>query len=218
MDCGRGPGPHLLTPTAVGEHRPGRPTPRRDSGAGSAEAILGRRVAAGDLDEETYRSMCATIRSARAGGRAGDGDPVDDLAEAIEESEWRDAWRVCRVAPSVEPGRCENVDMVDGDVDPRYSLANERTFLAWIRTSLGLLAVSAGLVAIDLPWPAFAERGLAVLLAAAAAASAMIAWDRWKKVEAAISDGRPAPPPRAHAVLAVVVGIASILVIALVLT
>jgi len=47
--------------------------------------------------------------------------------------------------------------MVGGDADPRYSLANERTFLAWIRTSLGMLAVSAGLVAIDLPWPAFAE-------------------------------------------------------------
>jgi putative membrane protein len=108
--------------------------------------------------------------------------------------------------------------MTGGDVDPRYSLANERTFLAWIRTSLGMLAVSAGLVAIDLPWPAFAERGLAVLLAAAAAASAVIAWDRWKKVEAAILDRRPAPPPRAHAVLAVVVGVASIVVVALVLT
>ena len=104
-----------------------------------------------------------------------------------------------------------------GDVDPRYSLANDRTFLAWIRTSLGLLAASAGLVAIDLPWPTVAERGLAVLLAAAAAASALIAWDRWQKVEAAILDGRPVPPPRAHAVLAVVVGVASMTVILLVL-
>jgi putative membrane protein len=115
-------------------------------------------------------------------------------------------------------GRCETVDMAGGDVDPRYSLANERTFLAWIRTSLGFLAVSAGLVAVDLPWPAFAERGLAVLLAAAGAASAVIAWDRWKKVEAAILDERPAPPPRAHAVLAVVVAIVSVAVIVLVLT
>ncbi|MBM0126339.1 YidH family protein [Pimelobacter simplex] len=107
--------------------------------------------------------------------------------------------------------------MTDGDVDPRYSLANERTFLAWIRTSLGLLAVSAGLVAIDLPWPAFAERGLAVLVAAAAAASAWIAWDRWQKVEAAILDGRPAPPPRAHVILAVVIGVVSMAVIVLIL-
>lgn len=107
--------------------------------------------------------------------------------------------------------------MTNGDVDPRYSLANERTFLAWIRTSLGLLAVSAGLVAIDLPWPAFAERGLALLLAAAAALSAWIAWDRWQKVEAAILDGRPAPPPRAHASLAVVVGAVSMVVVVLLL-
>ena len=107
--------------------------------------------------------------------------------------------------------------MTDGDVYPRYSLANERTFLAWIRTSLALLAGSAGLVAIALPRHTFAERGLAVLLALAAAASACIAWDRWQKVEAAIRDGRPAPPPRVHAILAVVVGVVSMAVIVLVL-
>jgi len=44
--------------------------------------------------------------------------------------------------------------MVGGDADPRYSLANERTFLAWIRTSLGMLAVSAGL---GRHWPAMAR-------------------------------------------------------------
>lgn len=107
--------------------------------------------------------------------------------------------------------------MADADVDPRYSLANERTFLAWIRTSLGMLAAAAGLVAIDLPWPALAERGLAVLLAGAAGTSGFIAWDRWRKVEAAIIDGRPAPPPRAHVVLVVVVGLVSTAVVVLVL-
>ncbi|WP_411194591.1 YidH family protein [Rhodococcus jostii] len=30
------------------------------------------------------------------------------------------------------------------DPDPRFTLANERTFLAWIRTSLGLLAAAVG--------------------------------------------------------------------------
>lgn len=42
-------------------------TPRRDSGADSAEDILDRRFAAGELDEETYRSMRAALRSSRAG-------------------------------------------------------------------------------------------------------------------------------------------------------
>ena len=30
--------------------------------------------------------------------------------------------------------------MIDHEPDYRFSLANERTFLAWIRTALGLLA------------------------------------------------------------------------------
>ena len=32
--------------------------------------------------------------------------------------------------------------------DPRFSLANERTFLAWIRTALGFLAAGAGVAAV----------------------------------------------------------------------
>jgi putative membrane protein len=94
---------------------------------------------------------------------------------------------------------------VNHDPDPRYSLANERTFLAWIRTSLGLLAAAAGLVAIDLPWPTAAVRSLSILLGAAAGFSAWVAWNRWRSVERAIAEGRPAPPPRVHVVLAVTV-------------
>jgi len=102
--------------------------------------------------------------------------------------------------------------------DPRYSLANERTFLAWIRTSLGLLAAAAALVAIDVPWPPVAVRGLAVLLASVAAVSAFFAWDRWCKVEAAIADGRPAPPPRAHVILSLTVALVAGVVVVLILT
>lgn len=102
------------------------------------------------------------------------------------------------------------------DLDPRYSLANERTFLAWIRTSLGFLAAAAGLVAIDLPWPAVAVRGLAVLLCGAAGVSGLLAWRRWHAVEAAIAEGRAAPLPRAHVLLAVAVGGVAAVVIVLI--
>jgi putative membrane protein len=107
---------------------------------------------------------------------------------------------------------------VSGDEgDPRYSLANERTFLAWIRTSLGLLAAAAGLVAIDLPWPPAAVQGLAVLLSVMAGLSALLAWERWRTVEAAIADGRVAAPPRGLVHLAAAVGLVAGVVVVLIL-
>jgi len=107
--------------------------------------------------------------------------------------------------------------VTEDDVDPRYSLANERTFLAWVRTALGLLVAAAALMAVNLPWPADAVRALAMVLAAAAGGSAIASWARWRKVEKAISTGQPAPPPRAHIFLAGTVVLASGIVIALIL-
>ena len=76
--------------------------------------------------------------------------------------------------------------------DYRFSLANERTFLAWIRTALALLA---GGVALD----QFATRlrphavliGVAVLLAALAAALCATAYVRWRDNEIAMRHRRP---------------------------
>ena len=39
---------------------------------------------------------------------------------------------------------------VGTEPDPRYSLANERTFLAWIRTSLTLMAAGVALEVLAL--------------------------------------------------------------------
>jgi putative membrane protein len=95
--------------------------------------------------------------------------------------------------------------MNSADFDPRYSLANERTFLAWIRTALGLLAGAAGLLAIDLPWPEAIVHALAAFLAAVSGLSAFLAWIRWRRIEDAIRDNRPVPTPRAHVVLVLAV-------------
>ncbi len=48
--------------------------------------------------------------------------------------------------------------------DPRFSLANERTFLAWIRTSLALLATGVALVALAATAGVLAVGGLAYVL------------------------------------------------------
>ena len=116
---------------------------------------------------------------------------------------------------TIARGQCQTSGVTGNGVDPRYSLANERTFLAWIRTSLGLLAGAAGLLAIDLSWPELAVQGLASLLAVVAGISACLAWARWRKVEDAITHDRPMPGSRAHVILAVTVGAVAMAVVIL---
>ncbi|MEI2776596.1 MAG: DUF202 domain-containing protein [Tetrasphaera sp.] len=78
--------------------------------------------------------------------------------------------------------------------DPRYSLANERTFLAWIRTSLTLLA---GGVAIEAfagdALSVSARRALALVLVCLGMALAAASCWRWVTLERAMRQGRPLP-------------------------
>ena len=101
--------------------------------------------------------------------------------------------------------------------DPRFSLANERTFLAWIRTALALLAAAAGLTVVDVSWPVALVRTIACVLAAAGGASALLAWRRWRTVETAIAAGRTAPVPGAAVIVGVSAAIAGIAVVLVVL-
>ncbi|MDU6926343.1 DUF202 domain-containing protein [Franconibacter helveticus] len=71
--------------------------------------------------------------------------------------------------------------------DYRFSLANERTFLAWIRTALGFLAAGVGLdqFAPDLATPLVRE-GVSLLLCLLAGGLAFYGYLRWLKVEKAM--------------------------------
>jgi len=104
------------------------------------------------------------------------------------------------------------------DVDPRFTLANERTFLAWIRTALGMLAGAAALDAVDTGWPEGAVRALAALLAVTGLASMAIAWVRWRRVQEAIESGTAARVGTSHLVPAVGVAIVGLCLLALILT
>jgi len=87
--------------------------------------------------------------------------------------------------------------------DYRFSLANERTFLAWIRTALSLLA---GGVLLD----QFATRleprvvivGLAIGLAVLSSVLCAVAYIRWKGNEIAMRHARPLPSTVAVPLLA----------------
>ncbi|MEU2257676.1 DUF202 domain-containing protein [Nocardia xishanensis] len=99
----------------------------------------------------------------------------------------------------------------DGEpLDYRFSLANERTFLAWIRTALGLLA---GGVAVQALAEQFAATGVRRVLAAAcvslAVAIAAVAHRQWRRVEAAMRRGDQLPESAMVPVLAIgVTGVA----------
>lgn len=71
--------------------------------------------------------------------------------------------------------------------DYRFSLANERTFLAWIRTALGFLAAGVGLdqLAQDFATPVIREL-LALLLCLFAGGLAIYGYLRWLRNEKAM--------------------------------
>jgi putative membrane protein len=98
--------------------------------------------------------------------------------------------------------------------DPRFSLANERTFLAWIRTALALLAGAAAVDALDLPLPDAVQTALALGLALASLLTAGAAWRAWGRTERAMREGEPLPAnPAMLVVLVAVVAAAVVLTV-----
>jgi putative membrane protein len=81
--------------------------------------------------------------------------------------------------------------------DYRFTLANERTFLAWLRTSLGLLAAAVAVEQLvpELVIPG-ARQVIGGMLAALAIFTAAVGLYRWGKVDEAIRRGLPLPRHR----------------------
>ncbi len=81
--------------------------------------------------------------------------------------------------------------------DYRFTLANERTFLAWLRTALGLLAAAVAVVQLVpelvIPGARHVVGGILALLAIFTAASGM---HRWEQVNKAMRLGLPLPRQR----------------------
>lgn len=80
--------------------------------------------------------------------------------------------------------------------DPRFTLANERTFLAWVRTSLAFLAGGIALQAFDIPSLSTPVQHFGALVVVAVALIIAVASAvRWVRVERAMRLRRPLPAP-----------------------
>jgi inner membrane protein YidH len=84
---------------------------------------------------------------------------------------------------------------VGEEPDPRFSLANERTFLAWIRTSLALSAAGVALEAVDVPIAGGLRLACTLLLVGLGVLAPVQAWWGWAASERAVRCRRPLPSP-----------------------
>jgi len=97
--------------------------------------------------------------------------------------------------------------------DARFTLANERTFLAWVRTSLALLAGGVALEALDLPIERHLRLTAALVLVTAGVLAPVAAWVGWARTERAMRRGEPLPAPAGFGPLVVAVVVAGVLVL-----
>jgi len=102
--------------------------------------------------------------------------------------------------------------------DYRFTLANERTFLAWQRTALGLLAAAVALEQLvpEMTVPG-ARRLLGVGLAVLAVLTSGMGLLRWQQADHAMRGGDPLPRHPSPAYLAVGLGVVGLIALGLVI-
>jgi putative membrane protein len=113
------------------------------------------------------------------------------------------------------------MDDEDGAADPdyRFTLANERTFLAWIRTALALIAGGVAVVQLvpDLGFPG-SRRIVGALLAGMGVLVAGGSVRRWRQVQQAMRRDTVLPPTRMPLLLGAGLVVLTVVVLILLLT
>jgi putative membrane protein len=102
---------------------------------------------------------------------------------------------------------------VGAEPDPRFTLANERTFLAWVRTSLALSASGVALEALAVPVAPDLRLACAILLVGLGILAPVQAWTGWVATERAMRRSRPLPSPVLSPVIALGTLIAGVLLL-----
>ena len=103
--------------------------------------------------------------------------------------------------------------------DPRYTFANERTFLAWSRTALALVVAGLGVVQLLPPFPGvpWGRHVLGVPLIVFGAVVALTAYREWTASQRAMRHEQPLPrsymPVIMTAIIATMAVVAAVVVL-----
>lgn len=112
-------------------------------------------------------------------------------------------------------------DTVETLIEPdyRFTLANERTFLAWQRTSLGLLAAAVAVVQFlpELTIPGL-RHVLGMTVGAMAILASMAGLHRWTQVDRAMRRDQPLPRVSVPTYLAAGLSMMGLVTVALAIT
>jgi putative membrane protein len=96
--------------------------------------------------------------------------------------------------------------------DPRFTFANERTFLAWSRTALALVVAGLGIVQLLPPFPGvpWGRHLLGVPLIVFGAIVAVTAYREWTKSQWAMRHGQPLPRSIMPTIMAVIIAVMAV--------
>lgn len=98
--------------------------------------------------------------------------------------------------------------------DPRFSFANERTFLAWLRTSLAMIAGAVALNAFEVPEHEPARVVIVLLLLVLGLLCAVASWLRWARAERAMRLDEPLPSSPLTPILTVGTAVVTVILVA----
>ena len=96
--------------------------------------------------------------------------------------------------------------------DPRFTFANERTFLAWSRTALALVVAGLGIVQLLPPFPGvpWGRHVLGVPLIVFGAIVAVTAYREWTRSQWAMRHEQPLPRSVMPTIMAVLIAVMAV--------
>ena len=117
-------------------------------------------------------------------------------------------------APPASPGPAGRpaADADGAEPDARYTFANERTFLAWIRTALALVAAGLAIVQLLPPFHGirWGRHAIGIPLILLGAVVAVVSYLEWNANQRALRRGDPLRRSRLPQVLAIIIGLVAL--------